>query len=560
MDLSRIQKSLPVRTPRAEIPASREIRQRLRQLAADRVQAQAVRPPVSMDWLWEQSSLLLESEGLDKQYAKFALVTLHSEIWRETLGRIPFSRRLLLMPKCLRHPEKCQADIDEIGLTCHQCGQCVIGEIQAQAERLGYAVLCAEGTGVVTGLIKSGKVDAVVGVSCLEVLEKAFPHMEAAGIPGYAIPLHNHDCRESSFDLDCLWEILHYNSGDSVSMLNLDLLQNEVGGWFAPSEMTKLMGLPMDPAGEIARQALCGKGKRWRPFLLACVHRALNPGTDFPDSVKKLAVAVECFHKASLIHDDIEDNDDYRYGEKTVHAVHGVPIALNVGDWLVGEGYRLIADCGASGGNIAAMIKIAAEGHRTLCEGQGDELQWITRRSPLTVQRVLDIFRKKTAPAFEVALRLGAAQSGHDDELGEALKEYSRSMGIAYQVRDDLEDMESGDLTMGRPTLPLALAWENAGSDERRLLESGNLKDLASMMSRLNVRNHCQGLMASCRVEAIRALSRIRRPALSALLRRVLVKVFGLDNQGLHCESQAELTISHSQVAPNPRQIDPERS
>ena len=62
-----------------------------------------------------------------------------------------------------------------------------------------------------------------------------------------------------------------------------------------------------------------------------------------PDDLRKVAVAVECFHKASLIHDDIEDNDAQRYGETTLHEEHGVAVALNVGDLLIGEGYRLLA-------------------------------------------------------------------------------------------------------------------------------------------------------------------------------------------------------------------------
>ena len=61
-----------------------------------------------------------------------------------------------------------------------------------------------------------------------------------------------------------------------------------------------------------------------------------------PQDLQKVAVAIECFHKASLIHDDIEDNDAARYGEKTLHEEFGAAVALNVGDLLIGEGYRLI--------------------------------------------------------------------------------------------------------------------------------------------------------------------------------------------------------------------------
>src|SRR6185295_13602189 len=114
-----------------------------------------------------------------------------------------------------------------------------------------------------------------------------------------------------------------------------------------------------------------------------------DPLAKIPDGLRKVAVAVECFHKASLVHDDIEDNDAERYGEQTLHARHGVPIALNVGDLLIGEGYRLIACSGAGSQEIAKMIRIAAEGQRELCLGQGAELAWQTARKPLTSMEVL---------------------------------------------------------------------------------------------------------------------------------------------------------------------------
>ena len=80
-------------------------------------------------------------------------------------------------------------------------------------------------------------------------------------------------------------------------------------------------------------------GKRWRPFLTASVVQSLVETSQdgWSEDLKRICVAVECFHKASLIHDDIEDEDDQRYGEQTLHASHGVAVALNVGDLLVGE-------------------------------------------------------------------------------------------------------------------------------------------------------------------------------------------------------------------------------
>ncbi len=71
-------------------------------------------------------------------------------------------------------------------------------------------------------------------------------------------------------------------------------------------------------------------------------------------------------------------------GRDTLHVEHGVPVALNAGDLLVGEGYRLLADCGASGDVCAELVRIAAAGHRELCIGQGAELAWMRRPEPLT--------------------------------------------------------------------------------------------------------------------------------------------------------------------------------
>ena len=110
---------------------------------------------------------------------------------------MPFDRRLLLLPKCLRVEDKCPAPFDEFGLLCKQCGLCTIQDLQEEAERLGYAVLVAEGSALVMALIQSGKIDAIVGVSCLSVLERAFPYMEAAAIPGVAIPLLQDDCKDT---------------------------------------------------------------------------------------------------------------------------------------------------------------------------------------------------------------------------------------------------------------------------------------------------------------------------------------------------------------------------
>ena len=86
---------------------------------------------------------------------------------------------------------------------------------------------------------------------------------------------------------------------------------------------------------EIAREFMCRGGKKLRPRLCRIVYDALVQGGAGGGDFGKVLEAVECFHKASLIHDDIQDGDEVRYGRPSVHAEHGIPFAIAVGDYLV---------------------------------------------------------------------------------------------------------------------------------------------------------------------------------------------------------------------------------
>ena len=91
-------------------------------------------------------------------------------------------------------------------------------------------------------LIQSGKIDAIVGVSCLSVLERAFPYMEAAAIPGVAIPLLQDDCKDTAVDIDWVWNVVHMTSDDRTRRLDLDALRTEVESWFSEASLSTLMG------------------------------------------------------------------------------------------------------------------------------------------------------------------------------------------------------------------------------------------------------------------------------------------------------------------------------
>jgi len=335
-------------------------------------------------------------------------------------------------------------------------------------------------------------------------------------------------------------------------------LRDQVDQWFSPQSLDRILGQAEGASEALGREWLMREGKRWRPFLAVAAYQALRTGTDapLPEDLKKIAVAVECFHKASLIHDDIEDNDTLRYGQKTLHEEHGVPVALNVGDLLIGEGYRLIGDCQITAEQKAAMLLVASEGQRQLCRGQGAELIWARQPAPLSSLEVLDIFRRKTAPAFEVALRLGALYAGIElhDEVVEILRAFSEALGIAYQIRDDLSDLgqqgESNDIMALRPSLLLAVAHERASEPtakeitgalwQRQFRDGMSGPAVEDLYVKLKADERCRTLLETYKEEAIRSLRDLENPNLKGLLRRVIGKIFNdLEIKGWCKEHQA---------------------
>src|SRR6187399_12211 len=354
------------RAPKKNLPQTKLERDHVLAMIRQYLETETLVPPMPLDELRLHAEKVIELHKFNPVWVDYIGVLMSNELWRETLATIPFEKRLLLMPKCLRVESKCPAPFDEFGLLCKQCGLCTIQDFQNEAEKLGYAVLVAEGSAIVMSLIQTGKIEAIVGISCLPVLERTFPYVEAAAIPAVAVPLLQDDCIDTTVDIDWVWDYIHLTSDDKTRRLNLNALQDEVKSWFTRESLDALLGQPHDKSEEIGRDWLARAGNRWRPFLVIAAHQALRDDPEGPisDAVKKAAIAVECFHKASLVHDDIEDNDATRYGEATLHAEHGVPVALNVGDLLIGEGYRLLADNPLSGSIRATMLKIASEGQR----------------------------------------------------------------------------------------------------------------------------------------------------------------------------------------------------
>jgi geranylgeranyl pyrophosphate synthase len=252
---------------------------------------------------------------------------------------------------------------------------------------------------------------------------------------------------------------------------------------------------PIAATEAIAYDFLAKGGKYSRPFITLaaydavtgahCTHadRGIEAACRFSDAVRHAALSIESFHKASLVHDDIQDGDDYRYGRPTLHVEHGVPTAINVGDFLIGLGYRLVSqDVKELGADTAAdILNKLAQAHTKLSEGQGAELVWRDSRDKrLSPEDALKIYALKTAPAFEAALYCGLRLAGPADQYAEAADKLARHLGIAFQILNDLQDWtgddfnkltRGGDVLGGRPTVLWALALQGLRADDRRELE-----------------------------------------------------------------------------------------
>ncbi len=481
-----------------QVPQEPAVRQAIRSLAAElSARIDPARPP-SRDDLEQQARTLLDRLGQSPGYLGFAMVSISNAFWLTALQGVPHDRRLFLLPHCLSDKSACAGTYDSVGLNCAGCGRCSIHELKSEAERLGYQVIVAEGTSSVLMKVLEGDADAIIGVACLDSLEKSFHRIVELGVPHMAVPLLRDGCVDTEAELDQIRALLLARSDSARPQTRSYVpLLRETMGIFQEPLFSELLApcLPTFPTNgngtpdalnmvpHVAIEWLREGGKRLRPFVTVVAYAVAKhgigilSGTDVPAegplplAVKRLALAIEALHKASLVHDDIEDEDEFRYGRQTLHRVHGIGPAVNVGDYLIGVGYRLISNEGKSlGADFACDILASlSNAHLELCRGQGTELLW--QKQPDKAHRPLDvltIYALKTAPAFEAALYAGLRAAGAKPDA-DLLRQFSCCLGEAFQIMNDLEDWRADDrnkLTrgrdaiLGRPTILRAFATE----------------------------------------------------------------------------------------------------
>ncbi|HLX47214.1 MAG TPA: polyprenyl synthetase family protein [Streptosporangiaceae bacterium] len=229
----------------------------------------------------------------------------------------------------------------------------------------------------------------------------------------------------------------------------------------------------------ICHYALVPTGKLFRPSLL--LEAALAVGGS-ATAVLPAAVGAECGHVASLIHDDIIDGDDLRRGRPSVQCAYGIADAIIAGDALIFDLFAGLAECHHSGvpaARVVAALEAVAQAGLDLCRGQSMEAELHRDRS-LDLDAYLLMISLKTAALFRGACKSGALLGGGPPNLVDALCDFGESLGLAFQMYDDLlpyvSDTEvmgkpqASDVKNGRPTLPIILACSTATPADRQLI------------------------------------------------------------------------------------------
>jgi geranylgeranyl pyrophosphate synthase len=224
---------------------------------------------------------------------------------------------------------------------------------------------------------------------------------------------------------------------------------------------------------EATRYALLGGGKRLRPMLALRACEAV--GGDRSDAMPA-AVAVECIHAFSLVHDDLPamDDDDLRRGRPTTHKVYGEAVAILVGDLLQGLAPEVALESPVEPAAITATV---LEGSRLMIEGQiHDTVGGFAESMTDEFERLRHIHRLKTAALIRAACRAGALAGGGD---ASALDRYGEAIGLMFQIVDDILDETQStehlgktggkDKAAGKRTYPALLGLEGSRAEVARL-------------------------------------------------------------------------------------------
>ncbi len=222
---------------------------------------------------------------------------------------------------------------------------------------------------------------------------------------------------------------------------------------------------------QVGQYIVSGGGKRLRPLVVVLAARAL--GYQAAHHVT-LAAVVEFIHTATLLHDDVVDGSDMRRSRDTANAVWGNAASVLVGDFLYSRSFEMMVE-------VDRMRVMEILSHATNRIAEGEVLQLLNCHDPdVDETRYREVILRKTATLFEAGARLGAVLCNAPAEQEQALADYGRHLGTAFQMIDDALDYGASsedigknlgdDLAEGKPTLPLIRALQVGSPEQAALL------------------------------------------------------------------------------------------
>ena len=223
---------------------------------------------------------------------------------------------------------------------------------------------------------------------------------------------------------------------------------------------------PVSVIPDLSGYIVSAGGKRLRPMItLAAAHAV---GTTGP-ATHALAAAVEFIHTATLLHDDVVDDSDLRRGRKAAKMLWGNSASILVGDFLFARAFTLMVETGS-----LAILDTLSRASSIIAEGEVHQLA-AAGRIDLPTEDYLAIIEAKTAALFEAAARSGGLSAG-SEEHAEALADYGRNLGLAFQIVDDALDYGGttsvigksvgDDFREGKITLPVIIARRRGNADD----------------------------------------------------------------------------------------------
>lgn len=276
-----------------------------------------------------------------------------------------------------------------------------------------------------------------------------------------------------------MWEA----SYQKMSKTTIDKIRLRLGGELdAMNSIIRMSLATSDPLmGRVVDQYLLTKGKQIRPLLVLMSARLFG---DINDSTLHAAAALEMLHNATLIHDDVVDNADFRRKVATLNKDFDNRIAVLVGDFFVSTALQEAIKT-----KDMKAVRSVAELGQELSLGEIDQIS-NAREHSIDEGRYLDVINKKTASLFMKCVRMGAESVEAPEHEVEALVDYARLLGLCFQIKDDVfdyyEDKEVGkptgnDLRENKVSLPLIHAVNSTAGEEseamRALLLRGDLTD-----------------------------------------------------------------------------------